>query len=223
MKYKAIIFDMDGTILETEHIWEEATRSLIISRGFDFTAELKHELDKLNKGNLLHSCCKNIKDILSLDDEIEDLVREKTKLAQTMYEHDLKFVTGFHDFHKKVIENNLKTALATNAVDDFLNIVKKNKSIKLDELFGHHIYNPHHVNFIGKPHPDLYLHAAKQIEIHPEDCIAIEDTPTGILSAKSAGMKCIGIDTGKNKDFLKQSDLIIDDYNELDLEKIIKK
>ena len=80
-----------------------------------------------------------------------------------------------------------------------------------------------HVNRAYKPKPDVYLHAAKMLETDPCDCIAIEDSPSGIKAAKAAGMFCIGINTGKNRDNLKEADLIVECYSEIDIENLIKK
>lgn len=221
MKFKVVIFDMDGTILDTEHIWEGATERLILKKGFEYTEDLKKEIGKLNKGNTIKTCCQNIKDILLLSDDLDAIVQEKTMLAREMYQTEVDFVKGFKDFHKESVKLNMGTALATNAEDDFLDLMKKN--FKLPDIFGHHIYNPSNVNNIPKPNPDLFLYTAEQLKTKPEECIVIEDSPAGIAAAKSAGMYCIGINTSRNKELLKESDFIIDDYKEIDLKKIIKK
>jgi beta-phosphoglucomutase-like phosphatase (HAD superfamily) len=69
----------------------------------------------------------------------------------------------------------------------------------------------------------LYLHAAKQIDIAAELCVAIEDSAHGIRAAKGAGMFCIGINTSKNLDNLKEADFIIDTYHDIDLPRLLKK
>ena len=95
------------------------------------------------------------------------------------------------------------------------------KALPIEQLFGQHIYNITHVNNLGKPRPDIFLHAAKQLDIDPIACIVIEDSAHGIKAAKAAGMFCIGINTHGNPDQLKEADLIINGYHEIDLIELI--
>jgi len=120
-----------------------------------------------------------------------------------------------------VQKENLKVAIATNADDHTLEASMA--KLKLDELFGEHIYNITHVNNKHKPAPDLYLHAAAQLGLDPKECIAIEDSFHGIRAAVTAGMFCVGINISKNIDYLRESHLIIEHYDEIILETLLIK
>lgn len=98
-----------------------------------------------------------------------------------------------------------------------------NETLQLDNFFGEHIYNISHVNNKYKPHPDLYLYAAQRLGIPPEECIAIEDSTHGVNAAVSAGMFCIGINTGNDKYALRHAQMIVDNYNQIDLENLLYK
>jgi beta-phosphoglucomutase-like phosphatase (HAD superfamily) len=80
------------------------------------------------------------------------------------------------------------------------------------------MYNISCVGNICKPRPDIYLHAAKKLGCAPAECIAIEDSAPGILAAKRAGMKCIGINTNRDITALKEADYIIESYSEVTLD-----
>ena len=69
----------------------------------------------------------------------------------------------------------------------------------------------------SKPFPDIFLKAAKQLNVNPSECIVIEDTPAGITAAKQAGMYVIAITTSFPKSVLVEADRIIDSYSDLDL------
>ena len=212
---------MDGTIIDTEHIWLQATQDLITSRGVDYKSGDQCPLTKQLRGLALYESCQIIKDTFAFKDSVTDLVQEKSKNAISLYQKSVKFIDGFLDFHQRVIQKNLKNGIATNADDATVAIT--NKSLNLEKLFGQHIYGISKVNNLCKPNPAIYLYAACQLGIDPEDCIAIEDSEHGIRAAKSAGMFCIGINSSNNRNYIKESDYIIDTYQELDLEKILTK
>jgi HAD superfamily hydrolase (TIGR01509 family) len=221
MKYKAIIFDMDGTITDSEHIWQKATKDLIINRGGELSEELAIELEKELKGMILQKSCAIIKDKMNFDHDVEDLIAEKKKRALDLLREGLLFIDGFETFHKKVIGEQLMVGIATNADDHTLDISKQ--TLTLDKYFGDHIYNISHVDNKGKPDPDLYLHVAKKLGIAPEYCIAFEDSAHGVKAAKRAGMFCVGINTAKDRDALHESDLIVDHYDEIEMERLLRR
>jgi beta-phosphoglucomutase len=219
MNYKAIIFDMDGTIIDTEHIWIQAMQELITSRGIEYKAGANCPLQKQLRGLAINESCQIIKETFNFKESVAELVQEKSKNAVGLYQKRVKFIDGFLDFHKIVLENNLKNGIATNADDETVAIT--NKKLNLEKLFGKHIYGISHVNNKCKPDPAIYLYAAQQLGIAPEECIAVEDSEHGIRAARKAGMFCIGINSSKNRDNVKESDFIIDSYQELDLKKLL--
>lgn len=219
--YQAIIFDMDGTIIDTEVIWQQATQDVIEKRGIIYTPEIHTELEKHIHGLALHKSCAFIKDMFQFEESLEVLMQEKGQRAIDLYKVKVRFIEGFETFIKQVHAEKLKTAIATNADNE--TVAATNEKLALQNYFGRHIYTVNHVDFICKPHPALYLHAAGQLEVDPIHCLAIEDSAHGIKAAKAAGMTCVGINTSKNPSFLKESDFIINAYSELDLKRLLKK
>jgi beta-phosphoglucomutase-like phosphatase (HAD superfamily) len=69
----------------------------------------------------------------------------------------------------------------------------------------------------GKPHPEIYLKAAKLLSVNPRDCLAFEDSASGIKSAKSAGMTVVAVDTNKRPEALKEADYIVSGFDEIEL------
>jgi sugar-phosphatase len=215
MKYKVIIFDMDGTIVDSEHIWKKANKTIIERRGISITPEMQEELNQKLSGLALRDSCQIIKQVACLDDQIDSLIEEKSRYACSLYAQEIRFIEGFTAFHQKALTLNIRMGVATNADDATLAIT--NQKLDLASLFGKHLYNITHVNFRGKPDPDLYLYAAKQLGVAPEECIAVEDSFHGIAAARAANMFTIGINTARNPVQLRESHMIINSYDDLNL------
>lgn len=219
MKYKAIIFDMDGTIVDSEWIWHEAGYELIKRRNIPLSDQQKTDLYSLLHGGALRDSCTIIKDFAKLSEPVEELVKEKIMIAHQLYANGIRFIDGFLDFHQLAFDKQLKMAIATNGTAEFVAIT--DRVLNLSKLFGKHLYNMSHVSR-AKPNPDIYLYAAKQLEIDPEHCIAIEDSAHGIHAAKEAGMFCIGINTSGTPEKLHQAHMIIDGFHEIQLDQLLK-
>ena len=218
-KFKAIIFDMDGTIINTEHIWKTVTHDLIKSKDANISQELFEEINEQLRGLAIHRSCAVIKDKMNLVHTLHELMEEKRHRAGKMYKDGIDFIPGFKEFHNQVVTTGLRTAIATNA--DAFTLACTKEVVPLSEYFGEHVYNICHVNNKAKPDPDVYLHAAQALDVDSKECIAIEDSAHGITAAKAAGMFCIGINTAGNRHALRHADLIIEGYEEINLEELI--
>lgn len=220
MKYRAIIFDMDGTIVNTEHLWHKATATLIAKRGIALSAQDQQTLHQQLSGLDVYQSCAVIKQLINSTESVTELIAEKTALALSFYQENIGFIDGFVDFHHKATELKLKLGVATNANDATLLLTKK--YLSLDSFFGTHLYGISSVSNVGKPNPAIYLHAAHQLQVEPRQCIAIEDSANGIKAAKNAGMLCIGITTSGNPHQTQHADIIVDTYNRIDLRRLLE-
>lgn len=219
MKYKAIIFDMDGTIINTEHRWNEAMIHLLKTK-----ANLSHEealkLMPQFKGASSYTSCSFLKMAYRPKESIKELMEEKDNFVFNNFANLIAFIDGFEAFHTHISALGLTSAIATNAHQSGLDRIKQH--IPLHTFFNEHIYCVDQVQKKAKPLPDVYLFAANKLSIEPEHCIAIEDSAHGITAAKSAGMFCIGINTGGDKEALKHADIIVDSYEEIDIKSLIE-
>lgn len=219
MKYKAIIFDMDGTIVDTEGIWKQATRQVLKNRGIEYTKEHEAEFGPQLAGGGMKQGCMIIKIAFNLEDDVHALMAEKSAIACRLYEQEVKFMNGFLDFHAQIMKLNLKIGLATNADDNTLKVT--DIALNLTNIFGVHMYNVSHVNQQPKPDPAMYLHAAEQLGVDPTLCIAVEDSAHGVRAAKAANMFCIGYNSSRNHHQVKEADIIVDEYHHIDLEELL--
>jgi len=217
--YRAIIFDMDGTITDTEQIWHQAFRLLLERRNIALDKQKEHHILCTITGMGLIEKCAAIKEHTGIDEDVELLAREKLDIAKELYGQHVKLMDGFADFHQKLKERQVKTGVATNADDETLEITKK--SLNLSVFFGDHIYGISRVNNMGKPNPAIYLHAAQKLEVEPEECIAIEDSAHGINAARSAGMFCIGFNATGLDEQVERAHMSVRSYKEIDLDRLL--
>jgi HAD superfamily hydrolase (TIGR01509 family) len=217
MKPKAIIFDMDGTIVDTEKIWQSATNRLLANNGIILSPEAHAELEHQFHGLAIHETCQLIKKVGNLDVSVELLILEKRTIVEQLYRagEGICLIPGFAEFHASAKQYNLKTGVATNA--DETTLKTTNELVDLSQFFGEHLYSIACVNNRHKPHPDIYLHAAEKLGVQPHECIAIEDSAHGICAAQAAGMMCIGINTHRNHRQVKDADIIVDTYDAIPL------
>jgi len=219
MSYKAIIFDMDGTITDTEQLWHNAFAKMLEVRGIRLDRAEREKMIAGITGLGLGDKCRFIKDSFCLLEPLEELTHEKLTVARQLYDSNIRLMDGFTDFHRKLGQRNLKSGVATNADEETLSITKK--KLGLEKFFGDHIYGIANVGNVGKPDPTIYLFVAHRLGVDPSNCIAIEDSAAGIAAAKGAGMFCIGLDPTRTGKQVAQADMTTGSYGEIDLDGLL--
>ncbi len=208
MKVTAIIFDLDGTILENEDVYGAAFKKVLQTLGARNVPERPHiggigvreNWPKLITHYNIHT-----------DKTIEEL----TAHTQEEYLGNFSKVhlkSGFFNFIKDLRDSGVLTALATS--NAWWLVERDLDEFKIHEYFD--VVTTGEEVDETKPAPDLFLEAAKKLDVEPENCVVIEDAPSGILAAKRAGMKAIAIlNNGTSaKDFPK-ADAVIESFEEI--------
>ncbi|MVX66096.1 HAD-IA family hydrolase [Clostridium chromiireducens] len=206
---KAVIFDMDGVIIDSEPIHFEVDLQTISELGGDI---LKEDLEKY-VGTTNEYMYTDIKNKFNISKSLEEIIHYKVELTKKkIIELDLEPIEGIRELLKELKNKNINTAIASSSPRDFIELVVS--KFKL-ENYIEYIISGEEVKH-GKPDPDIYIETAKKLRVSPEECIVIEDSRNGVLAAKAAGMKCIGfqnVNSG-NQD-LSNADVIIHSITEV--------
>ncbi|HIH09735.1 MAG TPA: HAD family phosphatase [Candidatus Diapherotrites archaeon] len=206
---KAVIFDMDGVIVDTMDLHYKAGARVLKESGKDITADDLREFDATRVSEVFSKMLSN-----KTPAEIEGLVAKKYAylLQKTK---GIKPIPGFLEFFYRV-RGKYKIGLVSSSYIDFLENILRELDIGKD--FGAVVGGDSVAK--GKPHPQGYLKAAKMLKVKPRDCLVVEDSINGIAAAKAAGMKCIAVTNTYGRNFLLDADLIVDSLADID-EKMI--
>ncbi|HEX6480601.1 MAG TPA: HAD family hydrolase [Ktedonobacteraceae bacterium] len=205
----AVIFDMDGVIVDSEVHWKT-------TEGFFLQSLVPawniNDQDKII-GLAVHDVYKMLVETYQLQKTKAQFLELYQEMANEIYGQKVALIEGFTELLSDLNKHNIPVALASSSPKTWIDIVLQRfdllKSFKVvvsaDELGGN-----------GKPSPAIYLLTAKRLGVNPERCIAIEDSKNGVLSAKNAGMFCIGLRNGFNDEQnLSRADMVIHHFGEL--------
>lgn len=149
-------------------------------------------------------------------DQMQELVREKELIYQGLYLPHATPVNGLVELLTELKQAGIKLAIASSASVHDIDFVLKHIHVK---DFFDLIVDGSQVDK-GKPSPDIFLKAAADLGTAPTDCIVFEDSVAGIKAGNAAGMKVVGVATGNTADKLQPSALVINDFTELNLQKL---
>ena len=198
MGKKAVIVDMDGVIFDTERLYLEIWQSVFEKYGYKMTKELYITVMGTGRKNVIKTFLENFGDDLP----IEKMYEEKdNQLFYIIENQGIPLKKGVKELFSMLKEKNYKIALATSAKRD--RVEKQIKDKWLKESFDAIVCGDDVEK--GKPSPDIFLKAAKEIDVEAKDCFVVEDSPAGIKAAFSGGMKGIHVEDLKvaDEDILK--------------------
>lgn len=212
---KAIIFDFDGVLFDSERIHLQACNQVFKKLGFQVPEEIyfKHyvgmsdielfpQILSFYKSNQIFS----ISDLIS-----QKLNAYQNFVAQAEY---LLGVPGVHEFIKTCAKKINTLAICSGAMRAEIDVtLHKLERGELKKYFSC-ITTIDDIQE-GKPSPEGYLLTAQRLSVLPEDCIVIEDTPKGIDAAKNAHMRVIALTTSMDRSKLQRADFIADSYDEI--------
>lgn len=181
---KAVIFDMDGLLIDSEPLWWEAEIKVARMVGINLTKEQTLETTGLKVDKIVEHWFHKKPWKKPSRKEIEDaLVRDLISRVKVRGAP----MPGARKILEMMKKKDVKMALASSSLMPIIDAATKKLGIReyFDEIYSAE-FEEH-----GKPHPGVYLTAAKMLDVAPEQCLAFEDSFNGLLAAKSARMKCV--------------------------------
>ena len=206
-KYKAVLFDMDGVIADSMHWHAESWQKVFNDFGIELS---KAEIFKREGMSGLASIIDIIKEKgkrIPGNDELHLLQKNKLELFETgkveVYPYAIDILEIVH-------LKNLKTGLVTGSLRRSVDFILPAEIVKYFDV----IVTVDDINN-GKPHPEPYLKAMKELDSGPEETLVIENAPLGIISAKEAGADCYALETTLDSCHLEEADMIFRSHEQL--------
>ena len=210
---KAVLFDMDGVIVDTEPLHRKAYYKMFDEVNIKMT-DLHYEG---YTGRSTLNICKRLCKQFQLSQSPESLVAIKRKHFKLIFENDneLALLDGVLELIKNYHRNGLDLVLASSA--SMTNINRIFKRFELDQYFVAKLSGADLK--ASKPHPEIFLKAAKASGHEPKHCMVIEDSTHGIAAAKAAGIFCVGYKSAntKSQDYSK-ADIVVNNFRDVSYE-----
>lgn len=188
MKYKAVVFDLDGVICSTDKYHYRAWQCIADKIGVEFDKHINHRLRGIGRMESLDIILENHDEEISIAHKLDyatqknslyikmldnmspsDLTNDVRKTLDTLRELGFKLAIGSSSKNAKLILEKVGLSDFFDAVSDGTNISRT------------------------KPHPEVFLNACGYLEVKPEDCVVVEDAKSGVDAALAGGMDCAGI------------------------------
>jgi HAD superfamily hydrolase (TIGR01509 family) len=181
---EAVVFDLDGVLLDTEELWDEARRQITEERGGRWRGDAQRDM----MGMSSPEWSRYMVEVLAVPDPPEEISAEVVERLESLYRERLPLVPGALEAVQRIGEVwPLAIASSSNRplIDLFLELTDTGDTFRAT-VSSEEVAR-------GKPAPDVYLDAARRIGVEPTSCAAIEDSENGIRSAGAAGMRVIAI------------------------------
>lgn len=184
---KAVIFDMDGVMIDSEPVAFKAFDVLLNGKGLKYTMDFH----KTIQGRMEIEVAKRVKEYYKLSESAEEILKLKTEIYYMFIEQNLEAIEGLFSLLDYVKSKNLKCALVTGTL-------RKTTEKILNKL---NIRNYFHLVVCGdevkkgKPDPWVYSHAVEKLEINSSECVVLEDSDNGITAAIRAQCNVIAVNS----------------------------
>ncbi len=213
-RYRAVVFDMDGVLADSEPVYMAAANAVLAHEGKVITPEQHERI----MGHGVEDSWRTLIDELELPGRMDDYIREYDEELCRRLAEVSEPLPGVRELVGDLRRRGLPIAVASSSWPGWIEALLGGIGLRdaFDTLVSATmVAHP-------KPAPDLYLLAAERLGQRPGDCIAVEDTPTGLRSAKAAGMLAVQVRASSTAfPPLEQADVVIDTLRDFDLSLLV--
>jgi HAD superfamily hydrolase (TIGR01509 family) len=181
---EAVVFDLDGVIVDSEHVWDDVRQELAEERGGTWHDQASRDM----MGMSSPEWSRYMRDVIGLSEPPEEINAEVVRRLEALYREEIPLLPGAVEA-VQTLAARWPLGLASSSNRELIDLVLETSG--LDRHFKATVSSEEVPR--GKPAPDVYLEAARRLEADPTRCAAVEDSENGIHSAKSAGMRVIAI------------------------------
>jgi HAD superfamily hydrolase (TIGR01509 family) len=180
----AVVFDLDGVIVDSEHVWDEVREALAHERGGRWHERAQADM----MGMSSPEWSRYMHDVVGLPEPPEEINAEVVRRMQDRYAADLPVIPGAVDAVRRMA-GAFRLAVASSSNRPLIDAVLEGTG--LDEVFEATVSSEEVPR--GKPAPDVYLEATRRLGVEPAHAAAVEDSANGIRSAHAAGLRVVAI------------------------------
>ena len=206
---EAVIFDLDGVIIDSEQIWDDVRERYVRERGGRYDAEAQRAM----MGMSSTEWSRFIHEELGVEATPAEINAEVVELMAARYRDQLPVVPGAREAVERMAAS-FPLGLASSSNRPLIDTVLELAGLSM--LFRATVSSEEVPR--GKPAPDVYVEAARRLGVEPERCAAIEDSHSGIRSAKAAGMRVVAIPNPHyppDEDVLAEADIVLTSIEQL--------
>jgi 16S rRNA pseudouridine516 synthase len=209
--YEAVIFDLDGTLIDSMGMWGEIDIEYLERFGIEVPENLQRDLEGLR----FTEVAEYFRDRFGIKDSVEEIGKTWIDMAEYKYRHDIPLKPGVREFIRQMADNGIRMAIASSNHKRLIEEILRIHGIS--EYFD--VITTCDDVTANKPEPDVYLYTAEKLGTSPSSCLVFEDIPIGIRSGKRAGMTVAAVYDTYSENVREQkereADFFIQDYYEL--------
>lgn len=209
---KAIIFDMDGSLVDSMWIWKQIDIEYLSKYGYESSDRAIAEFQANVEGMSFRETAEYMQAHFDIPRSVEEMMEDWNVMAWDKYEKEVFLKVGAYEFLSECKRRGILLGIASSNSRELVNNVMQAR--ELEGFFNVIITGSD--GLPGKPAPDMYLEAAKKLGVEPMNCLVFEDIPKGIKAGKDAGMKVCAVEdlysAHQRVEKKNMSDYYIEDY-----------